>query len=75
MFAFCSGKPVLYYSRYVPSQEVHAIAQCHGVKVVHCSLRKIAKPLLSLHSSFRLLWLSAAEWEELEHGGKLPSAG
>ena len=77
MFAFCSGKPVVYYSRYVPSQEVHAVAQRHGVEVVHCPLCGVPKPLLSRHSSFRFLWLSAAQWEELENenGGRLPSAG
>ena len=69
MFAFCSGKPVAYFSRYVPSEEVHAIARRHGVQVVHRPLRSIPKPLLSRHSSFRLLSLSPAQWEELEMGG------
>ncbi len=75
MFAFCSGKPLVYYSHYVPSDEVHAVAQRHGVRVVHRPLRSIPKPLLSRHGSFQLLRLTAAQWEELENenGGRLRS--
>jgi hypothetical protein len=67
MFAFCSGKPVAYFSRYVPSDEVHTVAQRHSVTVVHRPLESIPEASLSRHQSFTLVSLTPAEWEELEN--------
>jgi hypothetical protein len=65
MFSFCRGKPVAYYSSYMPGPRIHEIARTYSVQVIHCPLERIPKPLLERHRTFRFLWLTRAQWEAL----------
>lgn len=66
MFSYCAGKPFAYYSRYVPSPEVHRIAWKHHVRVVHFPLQRLPARLLKRHQAFRFFAFTRAQWEEFE---------
>ena len=66
MFKFCAGKPFAYYSRYVPSPEIHRLAWRHKVRVVHFPLRRLPARLLERHKTFRFLSLTRQQWEEFQ---------
>ena len=38
VFTFCEGKPFVYYSQYVPSARIHALARSHKVRLRWCPL-------------------------------------
>ena len=63
MFAFCARKPVVYYSRYVPSLRIHQVAWRHGVRLIHCPLRRIPRPLRERNRQFLFLNLTKPQWE------------
>ncbi|MBI2528767.1 MAG: hypothetical protein HYV93_22640 [Candidatus Rokubacteria bacterium] len=65
MFAFCERKPVVYYSRYVPGQRIHAIARAHRVRLLHRLLAAIPRPLLERNGRFRFLHLTRSQWDAL----------
>ncbi|NLF72438.1 MAG: hypothetical protein GX575_25670 [Candidatus Anammoximicrobium sp.] len=62
-FAFCAGKPVVYYSRYVPSPQVHRVAWRHRVRVIHVPLQRIPKQLLARTRSFLFASLTRRQWD------------
>jgi len=64
-FAFTRGKPVAYFSRYVPGQGVHAVARQHGVRVVHVPLSRIPAELRLRNRTFRIMSLTDRQWEIL----------
>ncbi len=64
-FEFCAGKPVVYYSRYVPGPRVHEVAQRHRVRITHLPLARIPGPLLRRARSFRFAYLTRAQREAL----------
>ena len=66
MFKFCAGKPFAYYSRYVPSPEIHRIAWRHKVRVVHFPLQRLPAKLLNRHKSFRFFGFTPEQWEEFQ---------
>jgi hypothetical protein len=66
MFEFCAGKPFAYYSKYVPSPEIHRIAWKYKVQVVHFPLQRLAAKLLNRHKSFRFFAFTREQWEEFE---------
>ncbi len=66
MFKFCAGKSFAYYSRYVPSPKIHRIGWLHDVKVVHFPLQRIPERLRRRNQAFRFMWLTPAQWEELQ---------
>lgn len=66
MFEFCKGKPFAYYSRYVPSPEVHRIAWRHKVQVVHFPLHRLPANLLQRHKTFRFFYFTHKQWEEFQ---------
>ena len=50
VFAFCEGKPFVYYSQYLPSARIHALALAH--KVHFCNgARSVAFPPRSWHAT------------------------
>jgi hypothetical protein len=65
MCRFCAGKPLVYYSRYVPGPGLFAIARVHCVRLVWSPLDRIPAPLLVRHRTFRQLHLSTSQWKEL----------
>jgi hypothetical protein len=65
MFRFCSGKPFVYYSRYVPGPRIHAIARQYRVRVVHRPLQQIPRILREQNRRFHLLYLTRPQWEAL----------
>jgi hypothetical protein len=65
MFQYCQGKPFVYYSRYVPSPRIYALASRHNVKLVHAPLHQIPARLLRKHQTFRFLELTPEQWEEI----------
>jgi hypothetical protein len=66
MFAFCEGKPFVYYSHYVPSARIHALARSHKVRLRWCPLGRLSPTLLARHRYWRQLWLSDSQWRELQ---------
>jgi hypothetical protein len=66
MFAFCTGKPFAYYSRYVPSPQVYRIAWRYKVQLVHFPLRLLPSRLLARNKSFRFMCLTRNQAEEFE---------
>jgi hypothetical protein len=62
-FAFCAGKPVVYYSRYVPSPQIHRVAWRHRVRVIPVPLKRIPQQLLRRVRSFLFASLSRRQWE------------
>jgi hypothetical protein len=66
VLAFCSGKPFAYYSRYVPSPRIHAIASRHRVTLRHFPLRLLPPRLVERNRTFRFMSLTREQWEEFE---------
>jgi hypothetical protein len=66
VMAFCSGKPFAYYSRYVPSPRIHAIASRHRVTLRHFPLRLLPTRLVDRNRTFRFMSLTREQWEEFE---------
>jgi len=66
MLAFCSGKPFAYYSRYVPSPRIFAIASRHRVTLRHFPLRLLPTRLVERNRTFRFMSLTREQWEEFE---------
>ncbi len=64
-FAFARGKPVAYFSRYVPGPKIQAVAQQHGVRVVHEPLSRIPAELRRRNRTFRIMSLTGGQWEVL----------
>lgn len=75
MFAFCRRKPFAYYSTYVPGPRVHSLAREFGVRVVHVPLRRIPKPMIEAHRSFRFMSLTRRQWHELVEQAGDPRVG
>ena len=65
MFTFCEGKPFVYYSQYVPSARIHALARSHKVRLRWCPLGRLSATLLARHRFWRQLWLSDSQWQAL----------
>jgi hypothetical protein len=66
VFRFCAGKPFVYYSRYVPSPRLRAIAKAHDVDLVWSPLYRIPQELVRRHRRWRQLWLTEYQWETLK---------
>jgi hypothetical protein len=62
-FAFARGKPVAYFSRYVPGPKIQAVAQQHGVRLVHVPLSRIPAELRRRNRTFRIMSLTNGQWE------------
>lgn len=75
MFRFCVGKPVVYYSQYVPGPRIYAVAGRHAVRVLHLPLRTIPPRLLVRNERFRFLWLTERQWEALVEGVEVLKLG
>ncbi len=65
MFAFCEGKPFVYYSQYVPSARIYALARSHKVRLRWCPLGRLSATLLARHRFWHQLWLSDSQWRAL----------
>ena len=66
MFTFCEGKPFVYYSQYVPSARIHALARSHKVRLRWCPLGRLSATLLARHRFWHQLWLSDSQWRALQ---------
>ena len=64
-FRFARGKPVAYFSRYVPGARIHAVARQHGVRVQHVPLDRIPAELRERHQTFRIVRPNDEQWEVL----------
>ena len=42
VFQFCEGKPFVYYSQYVPSARIYALARSHKVRLRWCPLGRLS---------------------------------
>ena len=62
---FCEGKPFVYYSQYVPSARIHALARSHKVRLRWCPLGRLSATLLARHRFWHQLWLSDSQWRAL----------
>jgi hypothetical protein len=67
MFRFCTGKPFVYYSRYVPGPRIRALAREHDVELAWLPLHRIPQELLRRQRRWRQLWLAESQWETLQH--------
>ena len=65
VFQFCEGKPFVYYSQYVPSARIHALARSHKVRLRWCPLGRLSATLLARHRFWHQLWLSDSQWRAL----------
>ncbi len=65
IFTFCEGKPFVYYSQYVPSARIHALARSHKVRLRWCPLDRLSPALLARHRFWHQLWLSDSQWQAL----------
>ena len=65
IFTFCEGKPFVYYSQYVPSARIHALARSHKVRLRWCPLDRLSATLLARHRFWHQLWLSDSQWQAL----------
>jgi hypothetical protein len=65
VFAFCEGKPFVYYSQYVPSARIHALARSHKVRLRWCPLGRLSATLVARHRFWHQLWLSDSQWRAL----------
>lgn len=65
MFAFCAGKPLVYFSRYVPSNAIHQLAWPYHVRVVHRPLHVIPAQQRELNRAYRLVHLTREQWDAL----------
>ncbi len=66
MFTFCEGKPFVYYSQYVPSARIYALARSHKVRLRWCPLGQLSATLLARHRFWHQLWLSDSQWRALQ---------
>ena len=66
VFQFCEGKPFVYYSQYVPSARIHALARSHKVRLRWCPLGRLSATLLARHRFWHQLWLSDSQWRALQ---------
>jgi hypothetical protein len=66
MFGFCAGKPLAYFSRYVPGDGIQDIAGRHGVELVHMPLGTLPEALLAANQTFRFMHLARSQWMALE---------
>jgi len=66
MFAFCRGKPFVYYSRYVPSARICQIATQYRVRLLHRPLRLIPSALLRRHRTFQFVAVTRQQRDALE---------
>ena len=66
IFTFCEGKPFVYYSQYVPSARIHALARSHKVRLRWCPLGSLSAPLLARHRFWHQLWLGDSQWRTLQ---------
>ena len=65
VFTFCEGKPFVYYSQYVPSARIYALARSHKVRLRWCPLGRLSATLVARHRFWRQLWLSDSQWRAL----------
>jgi hypothetical protein len=65
VFQFCEGKPFVYYSQYVPSARIYALARSHKVRLRWCPLGRLSATLLARHRFWHQLWLSDSQWRAL----------
>ena len=66
VFQFCEGKPFAYYSHYVPSARIYALARSHKVRLRWCPLGRLSATLLARHRFWHQLWLSETQWRALQ---------
>ena len=66
VFQFCEGKPFVYYSQYVPSARIYALARAHKVRLRWCPLGQLSATLLARHRFWHQLWLSDSQWRVLQ---------
>lgn len=66
MFAFCAGKPFVYYSRYRPSPTIKRLSDQYRIRLVHKPLRVIPAALLARHRTFRFLSVTREQWDALQ---------
>jgi hypothetical protein len=66
LFQFCEGKPFVYYSHYVPSARVHALARSHKVDLRWSPLSRLSATLVARHRFWHQLWLSDSQWRSLQ---------
>ena len=66
VFQFCEGKPFAYYSQYVPSARIYALARAHKVRLQWCPLGQLSAALLARHRFWHQLWLSDSQWRVLQ---------
>ena len=66
VFQFCEGKPFVYYSQYVPSARIYALARSHKVRLRWCPLGRLSTTLLARHRFWHQLWLGDSQWRELQ---------
>jgi hypothetical protein len=66
VFQFCEGKPFVYYSQYVPSARIDALARAHKVRLRWCPLGRLSTTLLARHRFRHQLWLGDSQWRELQ---------
>ena len=64
-FRFARGKPVAYFSRYVPGARIHAVARQYGVRVQHVPLDRIPAELRERNQTFRIGDQNDEQWEVL----------
>ena len=65
MFKFCRNKPFAYYSHYKPSPRIFGIGRQFGVRIIHVPLTRIPEQMLNQHRSFKFMWMTRDQWEEL----------
>ena len=71
VFQFCEGKPFVYYSQYVPSARIHALARAHKVRLRWCPLGRLSTALLTRHRVWHQLKLGDSQWQALQ--ARLPA--
>jgi hypothetical protein len=65
IFTLCEGKPFVYYSQYVPSARIYALARSHKVRLRWCPLGRLSPALVAQHRFWHQLWLSESQWQAL----------
>ena len=65
VFQFCEGKPFVYYSQYVPSARIYALARSHKVRLLWRPLGRLSRTLVERHRLWHQLWLSDSQWRAL----------
>lgn len=68
MFAFCAGKPFVYYSEHTPDPAIIALAAEHTVPFLHLPLSKLPAEHVANHRTFLFVQLSSPQYLALrEH--------